>query len=588
MKKTGFSIGIPPLLLIGTIIVLFPIFTYMTVDRISRQRDQSARLLLEKSAALIRAFEAGTYTGMMNMEWNRKAMENLLTETGALPDIAYIFIVDRTGSILVHSRKEEKGRQYGQNLDLGKVLDSGRLHWRIKPDKSGRDVFEAYKEFTPVRPRKRSPPAGMPGHQRMRGRHQADTYRDTVIFVGLDMRSIEEAYKNDIQHSIIMGVILALIGFSGFILVFLVQRYAAARSSLSRIKIFSDNLVENMPVGMIATDMNGRVVSVNPVARTIFEIPASVDPREVHRYLPAEVLDFTASPTSPDSPDRERTLREKEIRVKSSQGHPMVLEIIASPLYDKAGASMGGLILIRDKTELDRLRTEMEANKRFAAIGRLAAGVAHEIRNPLSALKGYAVVLKEAFDKSSENYQMADMITREADRLNRVVSDMGELARPVAISKEPVNLEAVIRDSLSLIGRETDLHNVSVETALDPDAPEIHADPDKLRQVLLNLVLNAVQAMKGSGTLTIKLSRDQSGRNLIIEVADTGEGISREDRPDIFEPYFTTKQSGTGLGLAVVRNIVKAHQGEIKVSSEPGRGTVVRVILPRQDETKNE
>jgi len=575
MKKILSSINIPPLILIGSVIVLFPIFTYMTLDRIHRQKNQRIELLLEKSTALIRTFEAGTYTGMTHLNWNRTVMENLLRETGALPDIVYLFIVNRNGTILIDSRENVTTRQYGRYLDLAAVLASDRIHWRIKENEPGPDVFEVYKKFTPVRQLRRPPlPGRMPMHYQMHGRRQANLYQDTVIVVGLDMAPIEQAYQDDIQHSIIMGVILALIGFSGVILVFLVQRYAAARSSLSRIKIFSDNLVENMPVGMIAMDTNGRVVSVNPVTRTIFDIPAAVSPQEIAAWLPAEVSQLWQTITHDNQPV------EKEVRLEGRQDHPLVLEMIASPLHDREGAFMGGMFLIRDKSELDRLRTEMEANRRFAALGRMAAGVAHEIRNPLSALKGYAVILKEGFRPSTENYRIADMITREADRLNRVVSDMGELARPVSLATEPVELAALIRDSLRLIAHETDLNNVAVETELSPEMPAISADADKIRQVLLNLCLNAVQAMKGSGTLTLRLFPEPAGGGAVIEVADTGEGIEPADQEEMFEPYFTTKQSGTGLGLAVVRKIVAAHDGRIRVTSAPGHGTVVTVILP--------
>lgn len=587
MKKIRFSIGTPPLVLIGTFIVLFPIFTYMTIDRINRQRTQSIKLLVEKSTALIRTFEAGTHTGMMHMDWNRTAMENLLKETGTLPDISYLFIVNRKGTVLVSSDEKWRGKTYGRSLDLDAILDSGRLQWRIKNNDSGKNVFEVYKKFSPVRQNDRLDQSFMmPMHRRMQGSwmgdDQAGSYRDTAIFVGLDMSSIEQAYENDIRHNIIMGVILTLIGVSGFVLVFTVQRYAAARSSLSRIKIFSDNLVENMPLGMIATNTEGRIVSVNPAARSIFDIPPETGLQDIYKYLPGELKTlFNTGETG-------KQQNEEELRIDGVKERTLVLETITSPLYDREGMHLGSLLLIRDKTELDRLKTEMEANKRFASIGRLAAGIAHEIRNPLSSIKGYAVFFKEVFDKSSENYEIADMMTREADRLNRVVSEMGELAKPVSVSKEPVDIRAVIEDSIRLISREADMRNVKVETGIDPEVPMIYADQDKLRQVLLNLCLNGVQAMEGAGTLRLELFRDKKGKNVIIAVEDTGEGINAENLADIFEPYYTSKQSGTGLGLAVVHNVVKAHKGEIKVESEPGRGTRFTIILPRNNGEENE
>jgi len=264
------------------------------------------------------------------------------------------------------------------------------------------------------------------------------------------------------------------------------------------------------------------------------------------------------------------------------------LEVIASPLYDKEGISLGSLLILRDKTELNRLKIEMEQNKRLAAIGRLAAGVAHEIRNPLSSLKGYATFFKEIFDKSSENYTIADVMIKEVDRLNRVVSELVELAKPVTMSGKPVNIQSLIQESIKLMGYEAEMKNIEIKSDLDPDVPQIYADTDRLKQVLLNLYLNAIQSMKGSGTLGIRLFQNQSDQTVRITVSDTGTGIKKEDLPDIFEPYFTTKLSGTGLGLAIVHNIVKAHKGEINAKSEPGKGTCFTLILPDKEMDENE
>ena len=585
MKKFKFTTKIPPLILIGTIIVLFPIFSYMTIDRINKQKSQSIRLLVEKSTALIRAFEAGTYTGMMNMGWTRNAMENLLRETAALPDISYLFIVNKNGTVLAHNQKEKEGQIYGRDLDLTKIINSKRTGWRIKKDGKENKVFEVYKKFSPVKGEKSNDSTGMMSmHQKMHGGqfNDADGYDNTVIFVGLDMQLIEQADKGDTQHSIMMAVILALIGFTGLILVFIVQRYAAARSSLSRIQIFSDNLVENMPVGLIATDTNKQIISVNPAAKSILNIQSTRGRQNLDAALPVELESLL------QSIDKEKNLVEKEIHIDGLKEQSIILEVIASPLYDKEGISLGSLLILRDKTELNRLKIEMEQNKRLAAIGRLAAGVAHEIRNPLSSLKGYATFFKEIFDKSSENYTIADVMIKEVDRLNRVVSELVELTKPVTMSGKPVNIQSLIQESIKLMGYEAEMKNIEIKTDLDPDVPQIYADTDRLKQVLLNLYLNAIQSMKGSGTLGIRLFQNQSDQTVRITVSDTGTGIKKEDLPDIFEPYFTTKLSGTGLGLAIVHNIVKAHKGEINAKSEPGKGTCFTIILPDKEMDENE
>jgi two-component system sensor histidine kinase HydH len=173
-------------------------------------------------------------------------------------------------------------------------------------------------------------------------------------------------------------------------------------------------------------------------------------------------------------------------------------------------------------------------------------------------------------------------MTKEVDRLNRVVSELVELAKPVAVSGKPIDLEALVLECTQLISYEPGAENITIKTKVETDLPKIHADADRLKQVVLNLCLNALQAMDGSGTLDIQLKKAKTAENIIIMVSDTGCGMETNKSGDIFEPYFTTKISGTGLGLAIVHNIIKAHKGRIDVKSEPGKGTVFSIILPME------
>jgi two-component system sensor histidine kinase HydH len=572
---------IPPFILIGTIIVLFPIFTYMTLDRVTRHKAQSTRLLFEKSMALIKAFEAGTRTGMMNMGWDRESLENLLHETASLPDISYLFIVDKEGNIIVHNDMAKVGQKYGQDLNLKEVIDSDQALWRIRKDGTGNNIFEAYKKFSPVIHSSINTHRNMMMHQRMDNGQDID-FGETVIFVGLDMKEIEQADQNDIQHAVMMGVILLLIGLTGFILVFIFQRYQAARSSLSQIKIFSDTLVENMPMGLVAMDDKDRIILVNPAAGKLLGLDRTENfTNNLEKTLPKPLMELIKST------DFENRPFEKEIRLIHGESL-VILDTVVSPLKNKDGSSLGSLLILRDLTELSLLKNENERNMRLAAIGRVAAGVAHEIRNPLSSLKGYATFFKEVFEKGTENYTIADVIITEVDRLDRVVGELVEIARPVQISGKPVNPVTLIEDSIRIIEPEAMLHHISIETSIDNDIGSLHADEDRLKQVLLNLYLNAIQAMEDSGILEVRLFREQATRNIVIIVSDSGNGIKKEDLPNIFEPYFTTKQSGTGLGLAIVHNIIQAHKGEIKVQSEPGKGTVFTLILPDKESDKND
>ncbi|MBW2014706.1 MAG: PAS domain-containing sensor histidine kinase, partial [Deltaproteobacteria bacterium] len=169
---------------------------------------------------------------------------------------------------------------------------------------------------------------------------------------------------------------------------------------------------------------------------------------------------------------------------------------------------------------------------------------------------------------------------QEVDRLNRVVGQLHEFARPITVSKKPINIRTFLKNSLKLIERQTSEANIKIQTRLDSEIDEILVDPDRINQVFLNLYLNAMESMKNGGSLNVWLLKNQEKDGIKIRVQDTGAGISEDDLTHIFDPYFTTKASGTGLGLAIAHNIIEAHDGEIKVDSRLGRGTTVTISLP--------
>jgi two-component system sensor histidine kinase HydH len=232
------------------------------------------------------------------------------------------------------------------------------------------------------------------------------------------------------------------------------------------------------------------------------------------------------------------------------------------------------------RTSLTSLERELETSRRLASLGRLAAGVAHEIRNPLSSIKGFATYFKERYRDNPEDQKTSEIMIQEVDRLNRVITQLLEFARPPVIQKKRASLQGLIQRSLKMIERQASAKKIQVLSRLPSEIKEVELDPDGINQVLLNLYLNAVEAMDQGGTLNVSLSADQGSRWVKITVSDTGMGISKEDLQHIFDPYFTTKTTGTGLGLAVVHKIIEAHEGEVRAESEIGRGTTVTVLLP--------
>jgi two-component system sensor histidine kinase HydH len=274
------------------------------------------------------------------------------------------------------------------------------------------------------------------------------------------------------------------------------------------------------------------------------------------------------------------TILEKEVDCALPAGRVIPLEIGAGRLTDEGGRYLGSVMLFKDLSEIRSLRNEVARNQRLATVGRLAAGVAHEIRNPLSSIKGFATYFRERFRDDEPDARTASILIQEADRLNRVVGQLLEFSRPVTILRRPVRLDRLVADILKLV--ETQARDKGVAFAVEnrADLPDVLLDADRLNQVLLNLFLNGIEAIEGGGVLTVRLDEGVDPRRLEIRVSDTGRGIPPEDLAHVFEPYFTTKPNGTGLGLAIAHNIVEAMGGEISVQSTSEAGTTFTIALP--------
>ena len=583
LNKKGWF-GVPPWIILGSVIILLPIFVFWALDHINKYKEGTTFLLLEKGAALIRSFEAGTRTGMMGMMGMRGGgfqLQRLLMETAQQPDITYLIVTNINGTILAHNDPSKIGRIHGRELDLKQIFRSKKVEWRRISNLDGAGTFEIFRRFLPVQElfRKRH------------GRMIFDLFRqphihinpsisqagmEYIIFVGLDMGPIETARKEDTRHTIIMAFILLLIGFAGIFFLFLAHAYHSARTTLTRVKAFSDNVVENMPIGLLAIDEYGKIVSFNHTAELVLKlISREVLGKKAGEILPREIDALTAQLKA------EKKVIEKEIDCPLKDGKSIPMDVSVSLLEGDNGTFLGHIILFRDLTEIQELKREIERSQRLASLGKLAAGIAHEIRNPLSSIKGFATFFNERFKDMPEYQSTAKIMIQEVDRLNRVITQLLEFARPLEVIKKPVSIRPLIQLSLKIIEREAQSKNIRITTKFSPEINEVHIDQDRFNQVLLNLYLNAVEAMEDGGVLSVALSREDDTQKVRITVSDTGAGIKKEDMVHIFDPYFTTKQSGTGLGLAIVHKIIESHKGEVKIESEFGKGTTVTITLPQ-------
>jgi two-component system sensor histidine kinase HydH len=566
--------GVSPWIIIGAVFVLAPIFLLMTRQSLDRQQAYATRLLVDRGDALIRSFEAGARTGL-GLKWGHFQLQKLLMETAQQPGIDHLVVTDEKGVILADSDPSQLGDTYGADLDLTRISTSDQLQWRRTPNPEGADTFEIYRQFRPAREGEgefqdqiRSDAARMPPEA---GTDIHPTRM--VIFVGLDMGPIEVAREADNRHAILMGLIFLLIGVSGVISLLLAQGYRSARASLSRVQAFSDSLVKNMPMGLIAIDEARRIAAFNQTAEAILQRAAGdVIGRRADDILPETCLHLIGSL------GKEKRIIAGEIDCPFADGRTVPLEVIATVLKE-GGEAAGIVFLFRDITELQHLKKEIARSQHLASLGSLAAGVAHEIRNPLSSIKGFATYFRERYRDNPEYEKTAGIMIQEVDRLNRVISQLLDYARPMTMHWQKTPIQTIIRHALRMIETQSREKGITLQADLPADIPAASIDTDRMKQVFLNLYLNALGAMEDGGLLSVALA-ELPGERIRIEIRDTGVGIAPQDLGRIFDPYFTTKPSGAGLGLAIVQKIVDAHGGEIQVESTPGQGTTVTILLP--------
>ncbi|MDD5557221.1 MAG: ATP-binding protein [bacterium] len=268
-----------------------------------------------------------------------------------------------------------------------------------------------------------------------------------------------------------------------------------------------------------------------------------------------------------------------EIRWSPPGGKPRDMEIYTFPLVEEKGKVMHVIEYAKDVSDRKALERKLFQSAKLAGIGTLAAGVAHEIRNPLGIMKTSADMIRRGSRDGEQNFELAQFMVEEIERLNRVVTRLLEFARPSAPKVESCDLHEILDRALALVGPQHRLGNLEIARDYAAGLPHIPGDREQLCQLFLNLIINAAQAMPGGGRLTLSTGFEGTGA-VRVGVADTGEGIDEKILDNIFDPFFSTKEDGSGLGLAIAFRIAEAHRGRIEARSTRGEGTVFTVILP--------
>jgi len=252
----------------------------------------------------------------------------------------------------------------------------------------------------------------------------------------------------------------------------------------------------------------------------------------------------------------------------------------ALPVVDSRNRYAGQTLLLQDVSQIKELEQEVRRNERLAALGKMAAGLAHELRNPLSSIKGLTLLLRSKVGGDDEGRKTAGILIQEVERLNRSIGELLDYARPHTLQLEKIEISEIVRESLMLVKTDVDGAGVSVTTSLEKPLYTL-GDGDKLKQVFLNLLLNSIQALEAKqGDKTLHLRLYGEGERSICSIEDSGVGVESGNGTRVFDPYFTTKAEGTGLGLTMSAKIIEEHKGSIEFQSSLGHGTVVTVSLP--------
>lgn len=288
-------------------------------------------------------------------------------------------------------------------------------------------------------------------------------------------------------------------------------------------------------------------------------------------------------------------IRDLESEFHKQDGSTIYVLISATALYDEYSRVIGSECIAKDLTRLKTMMEQLVSSEKMASVGQMAAGIAHEINTPLGIILGYAQLMMDDFDKDSETYQNLEVIERQTQASRKIVADLLKYSRQSGSAREAVNLNEILTDAVAITEHSLNLSHIKVYSHCADNLPPVVGDPEKLRQVVVNLINNAHHAMEGqeSGALHLSTRYDDQRQKVIAEVRDTGHGITEQIKAKIFDPFFTTKPvgKGTGLGLSVSYGIIQEHGGLIEVESpvvgpdqSPSQGTLFRLVLPVVEE----
>ena len=350
--------------------------------------------------------------------------------------------------------------------------------------------------------------------------------------------------------------------------------------SLTQLQKLNEHIVSSIRSGLITTDLEGRIAVFNTAAEELMERDSSevidksielVLGKDIWKRILGEDLLLSAKPMR------------HEAWISLPAGGKRYLGFSVSPLIDQKHELLGFILSFQDLTEIIRLEEEVRLKDRMAAIGRMAAGIAHEIRNPLAAMQGSVEILRSHSTLPKVDERLLNILIRESDRLNTFVEDFLSFARPRKYAKHSIDLVPILKDSVTLLQNSPEIRDKhTVNLNIEEQRIHIQGSTDQLNQVFWNVAQNAIRAMPNGGNLKIEARKNLEGWGL-IEFEDTGVGMNAEEQEKLFQPFNSEFKEGLGLGLSIIFQIMEDHRGKVSFKSEKGKGTRVSLSFPPEE-----
>jgi two-component system sensor histidine kinase PilS (NtrC family) len=352
----------------------------------------------------------------------------------------------------------------------------------------------------------------------------------------------------------------------------------AATQSLASLRALHERIVESIRSGVVTTDLLGRIYTFNAAAGEITGYTEDDVRGQDASILFGDIKGIIAN--SLNTAGLSEINPRFEADCLTGDGLRLRLGFSITPLFSETGDTTGTVITFQDLTQIRGLEETARRQDRLAAIGRMAASIAHEIRNPLAAMRGSIQMLRADMEGEPAQTELMEIILRESDRLNRIISDFLSYARPRSIIQSKVDVGELLRQTFTLLRHSAEINENQIIKEVLPASPLlINADSEQLQQVFWNLARNALQAMPAGGTLQASVQKSSNSSRLRITFSDTGRGMSPEQVEHLFEPFSSTT-GGTGLGLSIVYQIIRDHGGTINVRSREAQGTTITIELP--------